>query len=112
MTPEDGPPVENYRARVYAIVRQIPPGKVATYGQVARLAAPCTARMVGYALAGLPTGSDVPWQRVINHKGKISPHGAGFGSAMQRVLLEEEGVRFDAEGRVDWDEAGWLSQED
>ena len=98
---------ETYRDRVYAVVRRIPPGKVATYGQVARLAAPCTARMVGFALAGTPKDSDVPWQRVINRMGKISPHGAGFGSAMQRALLEEEGVQFDAEGRVDFDKVGW-----
>lgn len=98
---------ETYRDRVYAVVQRIPPGKVATYGQVARLAAPCTARMVGFALAGMPKDSGVPWQRVINRMGKISPHGAGFGSAMQRALLEEEGVQFDAEGRVDLDKVGW-----
>jgi len=98
---------ETYRDRVYAVVRRIPPGRVATYGHVARLAAPCTARMVGFALAGMPKDSDVPWQRVINRMGKISPHGAGFGSAMQRALLEEEGVEFDTEGRVDLDKVGW-----
>ncbi len=97
----------NYRDRVYAVVRQIPRGKVASYGQVARLAAPCTARMVGFALAGMPKDNDVPWQRVINRLGKISPHGAGFGSAMQRALLEEEGVRFGPDGRVDRDAVGW-----
>ena len=97
-----------YYERIYAIVRQIPPGKVATYGQIAGIVEGCTARMVGYAMAALPSGSDVPWQRVINAKGKISPHGAGFGSAMQRQLLEEEGVEFDAEGRVDFDQFGWL----
>jgi methylated-DNA-protein-cysteine methyltransferase-like protein len=64
--------------------------------------------MVGYALAALPEGSDVPWQRVINHQGKISPHGAGFGSAMQRSLLEEEGIRFDLQGRIDFEKYGWL----
>lgn len=99
--------IASYRTRVYDLVRQIPRGKVSTYGQIARLAAPCTARMVGYALAGLPDGSDVPWQRVINSQGKISPHGAGFGSAMQRALLEEEGIRFDLEGRVDLIAVGW-----
>lgn len=103
--------VGSYRDRVYELVRQIPRGKVATYGQIARLAAPCSARMVGYALAGLPRGSDVPWQRVINSQGKISPHGAGFGSAMQRVLLEEEGVQFDAAGKVDFAQVGWLGRE-
>jgi methylated-DNA-protein-cysteine methyltransferase-like protein len=95
-------------SRIYAFVRQIPPGRVVTYGQVANLLGGCTARMVGYALAALPEGTDVPWQRVINHQGKISPHGAGFGSAMQRHLLEEEGIRFDLQGRIDFDEFGWL----
>ena len=94
--------------RVYAFVRQIPPGKVVTYGQVANWLGGCTARMVGYALAALPQGSDVPWQRVINFQGKISPHGAGFGSAMQRRLLEDEGVRFDLQDRIDLKEFGWL----
>jgi len=97
-----------YPERVYAVVRQIPPGRVATYGQVAALAGGCTARMAGYALAGLPQGSDVPWQRVINSQGKISPHGAGFGSAVQRQLLEEEGIEFDEQGRVNFDRVGWI----
>lgn len=93
--------------RIYSVVRQIPAGKVATYGQVARIAGGCTARMVGYALASLPNSSDVPWQRVINRMGKISPHGAGFGSAVQRALLEEEGIRFDESGRVNFAVVGW-----
>jgi methylated-DNA-protein-cysteine methyltransferase related protein len=93
--------------RIYWVVRQVPPGKVTTYGQVARIAGGCTARMVGYALASSSDADNVPWQRVINSMGKISPHGAGFGSAMQRALLEEEGVRFDAQGRIDLSEFGW-----
>jgi methylated-DNA-protein-cysteine methyltransferase-like protein len=97
-----------YPERIYAVVRQIPPGRVATYGQVAALAGGCTARMAGYALAGLHDGSDVPWQRVINSQGKVSPHGAGFGSAIQRQLLEEEGIEFDSQGRVDFEKVGWI----
>jgi len=90
--------------RVYAIIRQVPPGQVVTYGQVSRLVGGISAQMVGFALAGLRGRSDVepvPWQRVINAQGKISPHGMGFGTAVQRDLLEEEGVVFDAEDRVD-----------
>jgi methylated-DNA-protein-cysteine methyltransferase-like protein len=94
--------------RIYDIVRQIPPGKVATYGQVARIVGGCTPRMVGYAMAALNEGTDVPWQRVINAKGRISPHGFGYGSALQRQILEEEGVEFDAEGRLDFERFGWL----
>lgn len=94
--------------RIYAVVRQIPRGKVATYGQVAGLAGGVTARMVGYAMSALPNGTDVPWQRVINVAGKISPHGMGIGSLMQRQILESEGVEFDLEGRIDFNRFGWL----
>ncbi len=94
--------------QIYTVVRQIPPGQVATYGQVATIVGRCTARMVGYAMAALPHGSDVPWQRVINREGKISPRIGGSGSATQREMLEAEGVRFDPErGCVDFDEVGW-----
>jgi methylated-DNA-protein-cysteine methyltransferase related protein len=97
--------------RIYAIVRQIPPGRVASYGQIARIVGGCTPRMVGYALSALknsPIGEGVPWQRVINAQGKISPFGDGFGSAIQRQLLEGEGIHFDLEGNVDFDRVGWL----
>lgn len=95
--------------RIYDMVRQIPPGKVTTYGQIAALVGGCTARMVGYAMAALKRGGepDVPWQRVINAKGKISIHGDGFGNALQRIKLEGEGVEFDANGRVDFTRFGW-----
>lgn len=97
--------------RIYAVVRRIPAGKVATYGQVARIAGGCSALMVGYALASLAPAKDVPWQRVINARGHISPHGAGFGSAMQRALLEDEGIAFDATGKVDFERFGWQPDE-
>ena len=96
--------------RIYDMVRQIPPGRVTTYGRIAELVGGCTARMVGYAMAALKRGTapDVPWQRVINAKGKVSVHGDGFGNAMQRVILEQEGVVFDLNGRVDFELFGWL----
>jgi methylated-DNA-protein-cysteine methyltransferase-like protein len=96
--------------QIYDLVRQVPPGKVATYGQIAELVGGCTARMVGYAMAALKRGTapDVPWQRVINAKGKISIHGDGIGNAMQRVILEQEGIEFDANGRLDFERFGWL----
>jgi methylated-DNA-protein-cysteine methyltransferase related protein len=101
--------------RIYTIVRLIPPGKVATYGQIAAIVGNCTARMVGYAMAGLPHGSDVPWQRVINAQGKISPRADGSSTELQFRLLQEEGVRFDSQARVDlrhyrWagPDMGWL----
>lgn len=93
--------------RIYALVRRIPRGRVATYGQVAALAGGCTARMVGYALAALPFDTDVPWQRVINRMGKISPRSGGAGGALQRQMLEAEDVAFDHTGRVDFAAVGW-----
>lgn len=93
--------------QVYAVVRQIPAGRVATYGQVAHIVGRCTPRMVGYALAALTPDADVPWQRVINRLGKISPRAGGVGSALQRQLLEAEGIDFDAAGHVDFEQCGW-----
>ena len=97
--------------RVYAVVRQIPYGRVATYGQIAGIVEGCTARMVGYAMSATPWGSDVPWQRVINSEGKISPRSSGHGSILQRELLEEEGVRFDRHQRIDFAQFGWQGPE-
>jgi len=93
--------------RIYYLVRFIPPGKVATYGQVARIVGDCTARMVGYAMSSLKPEQDVPWQRVINSKGEISQHGDGIGSTLQRQLLIDEGIAFDAQGKVDFNVFGW-----
>lgn len=93
--------------RIYAIVRQIPAGRVATYGQIAAIVGGCTARMVGYAMAALPYDTDVPWQRVINSQGQISPRIGGIGSAEQYQLLTAEGVHFDHNHRVDFGQVGW-----
>ena len=98
-------------ARIYLLVQQIPPGKVATYGQIASMAGGCTARMVGYALAALHSVKDVPWQRVINAQGKISLRADGGGSTVQRRLLEEEGLRFDAQDRIDLRKHRWSGPE-
>jgi methylated-DNA-protein-cysteine methyltransferase-like protein len=93
--------------QVHALVRCIPAGRVASYGQIARLLdQPHAARTVGWALQGVPEGSDVPWQRVINAAGRISipdPEGA----AEQRRLLEAEGVVFGPDDRVDMERFGW-----
>ena len=94
--------------RAYQMVRHIPPGRVATYGQIARLLGmPRAARTVGWALHSLPEGSDVPWQRVINAKGTISLGSHGHGGALQRAMLEAEGIVFDDQGHVDLDVHGW-----
>jgi methylated-DNA-protein-cysteine methyltransferase-like protein len=94
---------------VYQLVRRIPPGRVTTYGAVARmLGHPRGARAVGYALRALPEDSDVPWQRVINAEGRISLKSRHPGeTSLQRQLLEQEGVRFDADDRVDFACFGW-----
>ena len=92
--------------RIYALVRQVPPGRVTTYGRIARLTG-CTARTVGFAMAALPAGHDVPWQRVINGQGKVSPRRDGDGNLIQRLLLEAEGIPFDARESVDLDAFGW-----
>jgi len=101
--------------RVYAVVRQIPRGKVASYGQIAALLGhPGAARTVGWALNAL-RGSDidnVPWQRVINSYGRISISRADLGAELQRALLEEEGVEFDSRGYVDLSRYGWAGMDD
>jgi methylated-DNA-protein-cysteine methyltransferase related protein len=92
--------------RIYAVVRRIPRGRVVTYGQVARMAGLVNgARQVGYALHALPEHSAAPWHRVVNARGAISLRGGG--DATQRILLEREGVRFGAGGRIDLAALGW-----
>ncbi len=94
--------------RIYAWVRKIPRGSVATYGQVARLARlPGRARQVGYAMFALPPGSTVPWQRVINARGEVSQRSTPGAELTQRLLLEREGVRFNARGRIDLTRYQW-----
>ena len=93
--------------QIYDIVRLIPEGRVASYGQIAAMLNRCTPRMVGYAMAALPSGSDVPWHRVINSQGKISRRAGGDGENIQRLLLEAEGVEFDSNGSVDFFKVGW-----
>ena len=97
----DGMAHENHRL-IYAATRKIPPGRVATYGQVAEMAdLPGNARQVGYALSCLPEDSDVPWHRVVNAKGEISQRAFSFGcEELQRELLEQEGVTSMANGRI------------
>ncbi len=92
--------------RIYAVVRKIPRGRVATYGQVATFAGlPGRARQVGYALHALRDGTGVPWQRVVNAAGKISQRPGG--ALTQRILLEREGIAFDAAGRIRLSRFGW-----
>ena len=94
--------------RIYAVVKKVPRGKVATYGQIAAIAGmPRHARQVGYALHALPAESKLPWHRVINTRGEISPRTWSENHLLQRILLEDEGVEFDASGRVSLLRFGW-----
>lgn len=109
------PERQAFYAQVWQVVRQIPAGRVAAYGQIAALVLPPQgvsaeeyrawgARWVGGAMAACP--QDVPWQRVLNAQGKISlPEQRG--GLKQRQLLEAEGVSFDEKGRVDLRRFGW-----
>ncbi len=94
--------------RIYETVKQIPPGAVATYGQVAKRAGiPRGARQVGYALAALGRGvprPDVPWHRVVNAQGESSIGGE------QIDRLRAEGIEFDAQGRIDLARFGWTPE--
>ncbi|MBI3162896.1 MAG: MGMT family protein [Chloroflexi bacterium] len=109
------PNQQAYYEQVWNIVRLIPFGKVATYGQIAKMIPPpvgveietyvaFSPRWVGGAMANCP--DDVPWQRVINSKGEVSQRG-GDGANRQRILLEGEGVVFDEKNRVPLKKYGW-----
>lgn len=99
----------NYQ-QIYDMVCRIPEGRVATYGQIARLVnMPRAARQVGYALAATPEDVQIPWHRVVNAKGEISGRTKAGCEDFQRILLEDEGVAFNRQGRIDlgrflWDE--------
>jgi methylated-DNA-protein-cysteine methyltransferase-like protein len=95
---------------IYAIVSKIPSGKVATYGQIASIASPgLPARVVGYALHGLPEGSDIPWHRVINSKGKISYAATrNDHDSLQQKLLEQEGIKFTVQGIINLRKYLWV----
>ncbi|MFQ4135547.1 MGMT family protein [Nodosilinea sp. PGN35] len=96
--------------RIYAIVRQIPRGQVATYGQVAELAGLVgKPRLVGYALYRVDMAhDDVPWQRVINARGEVSESPRRNGTDyLQRAILEDEGIEFNSRGRIDLGRYKW-----
>jgi methylated-DNA-protein-cysteine methyltransferase-like protein len=93
---------------VYRVVRRIPAGRVASYGQVAALAGmPRAARQVGYALHALDAESGVPWHRVVNAQGQISERGPSMIVPLQRSRLEADGVVYGPSGRIDLARFGW-----
>ncbi len=101
-----------FQARILALVARIPPGRVMTYGQLALLAGhPGAARQTGHVMNGLMggqdgVGADLPWQRVINAQGRVSTDKLGFGD-IQRGLLVNEGIEFDASGKCDLGKYQW-----
>ena len=93
---------------VYEILRQVPQGKVITYGGIARLIGnPKTARQVGWALHSNPEPGVIPCHRVVNREGYLSGGFAFGGMEAQRMLLEAEGVEVDDDGRVDLSKYLW-----
>ena len=93
--------------KIYEVVKQIPKGRVATYGQVAMLAGnPRWARVVGYALHSNPDPSSIPCHRVVNREGNVSSAFAFGGKNMQIELLEKEGVVFEPDGHIDLEKYG------
>jgi len=93
---------------VYALVRSIPKGRVLSYGAVAALLGhPRSARGVGTALSGLPDGHDVPWWRVVNRNGEITSPRIHHIAVLQKKLLEGEGVKFSASGRIELRDFAW-----
>lgn len=98
--------------RIYAVVRRIPRGRVATYGQIAMMAGnPHWSQVVGYALHVNPDPEGIPCFRVVNRFGEVSSAFAFGGGNRQRELLEEEGVVFLPDGRVDMARYCWNGEE-
>lgn len=95
---------------IYAVIRRIPKGWVATYGQVAAMAGlPRRARLVGYVLQHLDPAIKIPWHRVVNAKGEISYSlSRNGGDTLQRRLLEKEGIEFDTNNRFNLERFRWL----
>ncbi len=104
-----GPPDNDYRERVFRIVRSIPRGRVMTYGQIAEiLGAGYTPRTVGFVMHS--SNDKTPWHRVINAQGGCSTRGLVLPHDKQQRMLEAEGVRFDERGRCELKEFLWIPE--
>ncbi|MFX1507782.1 MAG: MGMT family protein [Promethearchaeota archaeon] len=102
----------SFTQRVKDIIKKIPTGKVATYGQIATYAGnPRASRQVAWILHSSSGKDNLPWHRVINSKGRISlPHNGGYEN--QKELLEKEGISFDQYGKINFDQYLWQIFED
>ena len=97
--------------KIYDAVCKIPKGKVATYGQIARVAGnPRWARVVGYALHNNPAPGVIPCHRVVNREGKVAESFAFGGGDIQRQMLEQEGIVFETDGHIDLNKYGWKNE--
>jgi methylated-DNA-protein-cysteine methyltransferase-like protein len=99
--------IDGVYTRIYRCIKCIPEGKVATYGQVAKLIDASGARQVGYALSATPAELDIPWHRVINAKGEISQRSDGQEDSEQHFRLRAEGVIPDKHGRINLSTYRW-----
>ncbi|MCD4690483.1 TIGR02453 family protein [bacterium] len=99
---------EGAHSRIHTLARQIPRGRVASYGQLAAIAGGCTPRMAGYAMAAVKPDDGVPWHRVVNSRGRVSERP---GADVQRAMLEAEGVEFGPDGTINLSEFGWRGPE-
>ncbi|MCX6086021.1 MAG: MGMT family protein [Caldiserica bacterium] len=94
---------------VWKVAARVPRGKVTTYGAIARaLGSRGAARTVGWAMRAAPAGSKLPCHRVVKATGELSPEDAFGGPGVQRLLLEDEGVTFNAQGGVDMKRHLWI----
>lgn len=108
---KEGSQLNNFFSRVYEIVAKIPPGKVATYGQIAfLLGEPHNGRVVGWAMKAAPSDKNLPCHRVVNRLGELSPSYVFGGYDVQRKLLESEGVTFRKDGRINMKEHMWSGE--
>ena len=95
---------------VYSLVRKVPEGKVATYGQIAcMIGNPRLSRVVGYAMSSCPY-DDVPCHRIVNRLGELAKSFGEDGNEVQKYLLEKEGIKFDKDNRINLKKYGWNSE--
>lgn len=103
---EKGKNDEKYQ-EVYLIVSNVPPGKVATYGQIAAMVGGLTARQVGRAMKTAPSELKLPAHRIVNVAGKLAPEYVFFGKEIQREILEREGITFNDAGNINMKKHLW-----